>query len=236
MSTEAPKPKRFYEDVSVCADGERFAVTLDGRCAKTQSKKILSAPNKSLADVVATEWKVQGEHINRDSMPITGIVSAVIDGGDGAGNAWINEICAYLNSDLLCYRAKTPEALVSLQQQKWDPYLEWLEREFEIRLAVTSGVVAIEQPKDASIKLELLLQGQELETLFSLKQATTLTGSAVLAFALWKKAFAPTQIFEASRLDERFQEERWGIDSEAKAREEHLSVELHVLEQVLSHL
>jgi chaperone required for assembly of F1-ATPase len=69
------------------------------------------------------------------------------------------------------------------------------------------------------------LSEQSPETLFALRLATAITGSAVLALALWRRAFPPGEIFEASRIDERFQEERWGVDDEAKAREDRMRAE-----------
>ena len=234
MSPEAPKLKRFYDKVSVCADGERFAVALDGRIAKTASLNPLTASKEALAEKMAREWGAQGEFIDRETMPITSLLSVAIDGGDRATMEWTDDIIAYLNSDLLCYRAETPELLISRQQQEWDPFLDWLRQEFDIRLSVTSGIVSITQPEDAAEKIASRLCGQQPETIFALKRTTALTGSAVLALALWKKAFSPTTIFEASRLDERFQEERWGVDHEAKAREEHLRLEFQALATILS--
>jgi chaperone required for assembly of F1-ATPase len=61
-----------------------------------------------------------------------------------------------------------------------------------------------------------------VERLFALRIATAISGSAVLALALWKKAFGAEAIFEASRVDERFQQERWGVDEEAAEREARL--------------
>jgi chaperone required for assembly of F1-ATPase len=48
--------------------------------------------------------------------------------------------------------------------------------------------------------------------------AAALYGSVVLAFAVERRALSGEEAFDLSRLDEAFQEERWGVDDEAAAR------------------
>jgi chaperone required for assembly of F1-ATPase len=55
-------------------------------------------------------------------------------------------------------------------------------------------------------------------TLMGLSFAASLFGSAVLAFALEKGFLDGAGAFEASRVEEAFQEERWGVDEGAAAR------------------
>ncbi len=233
MNSKKQLPKRFYETVSIEANEERFAIMLDGRRTKTPSKNIFTVPNTTLAEAVAEEWRSQGEYIDRHRMPITNFLTATIDSEAGAAREWSDEIIAYLNSDLLCYRAIEPDALVQRQKERWNPFLTWFERDFGITLNVTSGIVAIKQPDENLMTIRSVLQDQQPEIVFALKRTTALTGSAVLAFALWKQAFPSAEIFEASRLDERFQEERWGVDDEAKEREAQLLSEFHALEKIL---
>ena len=234
MNSETRRIKRFYKATSVAAEGNRYAVLLDDRRASTALRNVLSAPNAALAQAVADEWAAQDEHIIRTSMPLTGMLSVVIDADDAAIEEWREEIVAYLKSDLVCYRAETPTALVSRQSEEWDPFLDWLRRECAVNLKVTAGIVSVEQPDEAAQAITEMLKYEMPETIFAVKLATTLAGSAVLALALWKKAFAPQHIFEASRLDERFQEERWGVDQDAKDREEHLLTEFLAIGQFLS--
>ncbi len=214
--------KRIYKDVAVKPLGEGYGVMLDGRQARTPGRTALIAPNENLAAAVAAEWRAQGEFIERQTMPLTALLSAAIDAGDTGAAEWCAEILSFLGSDLLCYRAETPAALVERQRQVWDPYTDWLDREFDAMLALASGVVAVAQPDTAVCQIRRVLEGSAAFMLFGIYTATKISGSAVLALALWKAAWPVNDIFAASRLDEHFQEQRWGADAEAKAREQQL--------------
>ncbi|WP_411818082.1 ATP12 family chaperone protein [Hyphococcus sp. DH-69] len=222
MKTEEPKPKRFYETVSVQETDGRFEILLDGRVAKTLGGKALAAPNADLAAAVMNEWDAQKDHIDRKTMRLTGILSAAIDGGKKGRKEWIDEILSYLGSDLVCYRADMPEALNKAQAACWEPYIDFMRNEFGAMLVSTTGVVAIGQPDATFSTMRKVLEAEPSERLFALQIATAISGSAVLAMALWKGFKDAEEIFNASRVDEHFQQERWGVDDEAKAREEVL--------------
>lgn len=221
MNTAA-RPRRFYKDVSVVPHEDRHAIALDGRLAKTRRRHILAAPTLALGEAVAIEWAGQGEHIDRASMPLTGMLSAAIDGGAGEAQKWREEVVNYLTSDLVCYRADAPDALAERQADIWDRYIEFMRREFGAILVTTTGILAVPQADASLSAVRAELQKQTPETLFALQIATAISGSAVLALALLKEADSPQTLFEASRIDERFQEERWGVDDKAKAREDRL--------------
>ena len=58
-------------------------------------------------------------------MPLTRLANAIIDGVAPQPQPVIDEIAKYLGSDLVCYRADTPEGLVATQAQHWDPIVAW---------------------------------------------------------------------------------------------------------------
>lgn len=219
---EAVRPKRFYKDVLAVPHEGRHAIALDGRIAKTMGRKALAAPTLALAEAVAAEWAGQGEHMDRASMPLTAMLSAAIDSGEDGASQWREEIVGYLGSDLVCYRADAPQALAERQADIWDPYVEFMRLEFGAILMTTAGIVAVPQADASLSAVRTALANETPETLFALRIATAISGSAVLALALWKGESGAQTLFEASRIDERFQEERWGADEEAKAREEQL--------------
>ncbi len=220
MNQDPARIKRFYKTVSVAPEGAGFVIRLDDRPARTARGDAVLAPTRSLAQAIADEWAVQEEFLDRRVMPLTAILCACLDGGEAGAAVWRDDVLSYLGTDLLCYRAESPQALVDRQEARWGPYLDWLRREFGAAMVVTTGVSAVSQPDVAIAAVRRVLNDRSAEALFALKSATAITGSAVLSLALWKRAFAPDEIFHAARLDERFQEERWGEDAQAKAREQ----------------
>lgn len=223
MTAEENKPKRLYKSVSAQQQDDSYAILLDGRAAKTRGRNMLVAPTLTLADAVTAEWDAQVEFIERHLMPLTTLLSASIDRSNIAGDDLIDEILEFLKTDLVCYRADAPMALLERQCAIWDPYIAWLEATFGARLVKTQGIVAVAQPNEAIDAVRKNLNGQTPAALFGIKTATEITGSAVLALSLWKDAFEPATIFDASRVDEKFQEERWGVDDEAEARNQRLA-------------
>ena len=69
IQMKRPQAKRFYTDVTVEGEGDGFAVKLDGRSVKTPGKKLLALPTRAAAELVAEEWRAQGETIDPGSMP-----------------------------------------------------------------------------------------------------------------------------------------------------------------------
>jgi chaperone required for assembly of F1-ATPase len=76
-----------------------------------------------------------------------------------------------------------------------------------------------------------LARAEDAFALTGLIAAAALFGSAILAFALRRGELTAEAAFELSRLDETFQEERWGVDAEAAARADAMAKEAVTLGQ-----
>src|SRR3954469_20758114 len=116
--------KRFYQAAAV-GEGTPYPLLLDGRAVKTPAGNTLAAPTRSLAQAIAAEWDAQGERIDPAVMPLTRLANTVVDGVAPNPELIAAEVAQYLGSDLVCYRASTPEGLVAKQTQHWDPILAW---------------------------------------------------------------------------------------------------------------
>ena len=209
-------PPKFYERAEAVPDGDVYAVRLDGRTARSPGRRPLAAP-RALAETMAAEWEGQGETLDMATMPLTRLHGAFQDADEDTRAAWTDTPVRYAGTDLLCYRGDEP-ALARRQAEVWQPYLDRIGDALGGRFAVTEGIVAVEQ--DAAL---LGLLRSHVESLpdperYALSLLTEITGSAVLALAVLGSD-DPDAAFAASRLDERYQEERWGQDAEAAARE-----------------
>lgn len=218
----ARRVKKFYKTVSVEPRGGAFSILLDGRPAKTPARADLAAPTSALAEAIADEWRGEGDSVDFSALALTRHATTAIDLGNRERNRWIEDVVAYLKSDLVCYRANEPAALAGRQNETWSPYLAWAEQALGAALCVTAGVAPVAQAEGAVRGARERLSAMNDWALIAVKTATEITGSAVLAFALEARAFPAAEIFSASRLDERFQSERWGVDEEAAAREARL--------------
>ena len=223
VSQSVEAPKRFYKMAEVTrSDDGGFAIALDGRAAKTPKRLPLATPYETLANAVAEEWNIVENVIDTSHMPLTKLLSTLIDLGEFERSAWTQEILNFLQSDLLCYRASEPATLVERQDEIWNPFADAWATRFGAKLNTTTGVMAVKQSDEAVAAAAEYLDTLSVEQLLAAKAATELAGSAVLAMALVEAPERCEEIFAASRLDEHFQEERWGSDAEAKAREANL--------------
>ena len=224
--TETQKVKRFYGSVSVQVQESGFGICLDERLLQTQNKIPLIAPTQELAEAIAKEWDDQVDYIDRQTMKLNALMSGAIDGEkNNEVTLWVEDTLKYLRSDLLCYRVNSPSRLAARQNEIWQPYLDWLQQKFDAPLIVTQTLRATEQPTASIDTVGAALRAMSAPALFSVKTATAMTGSAVLGVALWKDAFALEDIFNASLVDEHFQQERWGVDEEAHQREAAMRAE-----------
>ena len=210
---------RFYERAEAVPHEGAFAVALDGKPARSPGRAVLAAP-RALADAMAAEWEGQGETLDMATMPLSRLHGRVLDADDAARAGWAETLVAYAGTDLLCYRGEEP-GLAKRQAEAWEPYLDGAAARLGARLAVTEGILAVAQPGEAISAIRALTGNMTSGTLAVLAALTEIGGSAILALAVEEGGDAEAA-FEASRVDERYQEERWGVDAEAAAREANL--------------
>jgi chaperone required for assembly of F1-ATPase len=214
----APLIKRFYTEATVRKEAGGFAVLLDGKPVRTPGRKVLAVPRREVAEALAAEWLAQGETINPATMPVTRLVNSAIDGVAGNERAVAADIGKYAGSDLVCYRADWPEALVAAQTKTWDPVLEWAKATHGWRFVQSVGVVHVEQPEASLRGVEAAITGFDAFALAGLHTMTTLTGSVLLALAVAQGRLDAVAAWKAAHLDEDFQISQWGEDTEARTR------------------
>jgi chaperone required for assembly of F1-ATPase len=196
-----PKTReRFYKHASA-GEGAPFAVLLDGRPVKTPAKNALAAPTKPLAQAIAAEWDAQGARIDPASMPLTRIANSIIDGVAPAPEPVAEDLAKYLGSDLLCYRAGTPDGLVRRQTEHWDPILDWARTTLGARFVLSEGIVFVTQPDHAIAAARAAIPADAWR-LGAAHVVTTLTGSALIALALCAGQIDVDAAWAASNVDE----------------------------------
>jgi len=226
---EGWKPRRFYTAAAAGPVGNGHGVLLDGRNARTPSGSPLVLPTAALADLVAAEWEAQGEHIETPLMPACRMAFTAIDRTPRARRAMAEEIARYAASDLLCYFAEEPQALAEREAAAWGPWLAWAETELGVKLTPSFGIAPALQTPEALERVREHAEELDDFTLTAATFAAGLFGSAILALATAKGALETLDAFELSRLEEAFQEERWGVDDEAAERTARLRGEAETL-------
>jgi chaperone required for assembly of F1-ATPase len=202
--------KRFWTHVAVDGDG---VVRLDDRPVRTPGRAPLALPTPALADAVAAEWHAVGETLDPRAMPLTGLANAAIDriAPDPAGFA--AGLARYGETDLLCYRADAPPALVARQAAAWDPLLAWARARYDIAFAVVTGVMHQAQPAATLTRLSEAVATRDAFALAGLSPVVTVSGTLVGALALAEGAADAETLWRAALVDEDWQAEQWGEDA-----------------------
>jgi chaperone required for assembly of F1-ATPase len=227
--------RRFYERASAGEGEEGFRLLLDGKGALTPARNILAAPNRALGEALAAEWEAQREAIDPAQMPLTRLANSIIDGVAAAPGPVRGEIEKYLASDLLFYRAESPEGLVRRQADHWDPVLAWARQAFGARFILSQGVMHVAQP-DRSVAAAAAAIPHDAWRLGALHSVTTLTGSALLALALAAGRLSAQAAWAAAHVDEDWNMDFWGRDELAMQRRDFRWAEMQAAARVLSAL
>ncbi len=214
-------PKRFYKEATFRPHPNGFAVVLDGKSVRSPGKAELVVPREDIADAMAAEWAAQGEFIDPKVMPVTRLVNSALDGVAGREAEVAADCLKYAGSDLLCYRADFPDALVALQLRHWDRPLAWAETTFDCRFVRSVGVGYVEQPATNAPHIAAAIAALDAFQLAGLHSMTTMMGSVLLSLAVAHGQLDAAAAWTAAHVDEDFQISQWGEDAEACSRRQY---------------
>lgn len=213
------KAKRFWQAATAepCEGG--FTVRLDGRAVKTPAKAAFVLPTLAMAEAAAREWDAQTGVVKPETMPVTRTANSAIDKLGQQRDEVAGLLAAYGASDLLCYRATGPEALIARQAAGWDPLLSWSAEVLGAPLQVTAGIVPVAQPGESLVRLRAEVDAFDAFRLAAFHDFVAITGSLILALAITRGRISAAEAFDLSRIDESWQTEFWGVDEDAAALE-----------------
>jgi chaperone required for assembly of F1-ATPase len=209
--------KRFWKDGDVIEADGGWAVQLDQRPLLTPARFPLAVPTKALADTIAQEWRAATDEVDPRTMRFTGLANAAIDRVAPDRLAFANGLARYAEADLASYRSDWPPELVERQAERWDALLAWARRRYDVDFCATSGLVHVPQPQATIERLAHAVAALDAFRLAGLSPMVTIGGSLVAGLAVLEHAVSPEAGWDAVSVDERFQLEHWGEDSEAKA-------------------
>lgn len=228
--------KRFYKDTGVEEGEDGFRVLLDGKPMRTPAKAILLVPTRALAEAIAAEWAAVPEkaEINAAHLPLTRLAATGIDRVVTRRDDVIADTAKYAGSDLLCYRATAPDSLVKLQQELWQPLLDWAAERHGARLVTADGIGFVDQPVEAKATLHAAVSAHGDLALSALYNLTHTAGSVVIALAVSEGRLDAAAAFAAAQMDELYQVDRWGDDPLAEKHREGVRRDIETCTRFLS--
>ncbi|MDX2028924.1 MAG: ATP12 family protein [Alphaproteobacteria bacterium] len=205
-----------------------YAILRSGTALKTYGESPLLLPNAGLAEAVAEEWRLQQPGKPKPSkMPLMQLAATALDITSKNRAAVIEEIMSHAATELLCYRAERPTALVERQSHVWQPILDWCALRFDAMLNTGQGMLVTQSPQ-ALQALRLAVESYDNFYLTGLKHAAELSHSLVLGLAMAEQHMPTEDVFQAAELESLYQIERNGEDAEAMQRHEAIRNDLEV--------
>jgi chaperone required for assembly of F1-ATPase len=224
------RPKRFYTQVSVTPVQPGWTVLLDGRALRSQTGQPFIVPTQALAEIIAAEWRAQGERIDLATMFNTRQAYGVLDRAADATAALADQVARYAETDLVCYLAEGPASLRDWQEATWAPLREWAET-LGVALNPSVGIMPKAQPPASVDAVRTHALSLDRFRLAGLAHGVALFGSAILGLAVERGRLSAAEAYELSRIDEAYQASHWGEDAEAVRRTESARAEARALDQ-----
>jgi chaperone required for assembly of F1-ATPase len=215
---DAAGMKRFWKDVEVERIEGGWRVTLDGRPIKTQGGAPQVVPTSALADLLAAEWRAQGDEIDATAFAARDMADYAIDMVAADTPSVVTKILRYGETDTLCYRDDPDEPLHKRQWAEWEPVLTAFEGREGVRMERASGIVHKPQPTDTLATLKARLEALDPFTLAALEVLTALSASLIIGLSALEPGADVEALWRAAELEEVWQVELWGSDWEAEQR------------------
>ncbi|KAA2214392.1 ATP12 family chaperone protein [Teichococcus oryzae] len=228
--------KRFWDQVTLSEGGDAFIVLLDGRPMRLPGGGALRFPGRTLAEAVAAEWQqaggARGGEMSLEEVPLTRVAATAMEriAPDPAPSA--AAVAKFAESDLLCYRATEPR-LAAIQALEWQPLLDWAALEHDAPLRVTAGIMPVAQDAGSVAALHRAVAALPPLELAALGVAVPALGSVVLGLALSGGRVDATEACRLAFVDESYQQELWGVDAEAVARQRAVERDVHLAARLL---
>ncbi|QZD94753.1 ATP12 family chaperone protein [Qipengyuania gelatinilytica] len=210
--------KRFYKEVTTASTELGWTVSLDGRPIKTQGGQPQVVPSEDLAEMLAAEWREQGEEIDPSAFRYRDMTDYALDVIARDKDAVVEKLLGYAETDTLCYRANPEEALYRRQQEVWEPIVAGMEAREGVALHRISGILHRPQTEETLAKLRSRLEALDAFTLTALEQTTSLAASLCIGLEALEDGADGEALWDAANLEEDWQADLWGRDEEAEER------------------
>ncbi len=210
--------KRVYREVHVSQSDGGYRVLLDRVPLRSPFRKDLKLVNEVLARAVALEWADQGDDIDTSVLRLTTLAGRATDLFVEDRARIEAALAAYIETDLVCYRAEQPPALVRLQCAEWDPLLAWAKKRYSCVPSVTTGILPTVPDAKVSQRYNAVVADLTADQLVVSQEITAITGSLILALAVLEGEIDCERAWYAGNIDEDYNISRWGEDEEAADR------------------
>lgn len=112
--------------------------------------------------------------------------------------------------DTVCYRTAEIPDLMSLENDKWNPVIEWFMNTNNVEIGITNNVIDCPVNDEAKNTIKKLFMSFKLPSLFGLQFMAENLKSAILSNALLQQKLSVEEAVSLSRLETEYQVSKWG--------------------------
>ena len=135
-----------WEKVTLEKTKDTGIIYLDAKELKSPEGRSLNLPY-SISEKVFIEWKEIKDKIYPDKMPFYAYSVTAVDKILNKENKILQNLESILSMDLILFRSKDDEELYNYIEDLWEPFLKWINLEFNCRLIVNYDLFPAEQNK-----------------------------------------------------------------------------------------
>lgn len=192
---------------------------------KTPQGREVTAPTEALRLALAAER-------DQKERPLTRLTYTTLDMVCDKRDRIIDVMLAYLHTDGICYFSENP-LLKDRQKEHWQPVIDWIIRRYDCSILAAEGIMPVNQPPATEARIREVLASLDDWKLTGLMALAQCYNSLLLALAVSEGECDAEQAFNASQVDEQYQNEQWGTDETTTASRERIRSEI---EQTLKFL
>ena len=217
--------KNKFKKVSTVVKNNVTNIFIDGNPLKSIGDNFFDFKNNELANFLKDKITKIKNGSNIKNILFYQVLSLAVDKINNNKIEYIDKICKYSDTDLICYRADGPDDLCKLQEDMWDPVLEKLEK-LNIKFNTFQGIIPQAQPTESIEILKNKISEFNNFQISCLLKLTQMTGSVLLSYSFIKGFINEKCMFECSLLDENWQAKKWGLleDVNEKQKNEFLII------------
>lgn len=205
--------KRFYKSVTLTdKTAEGYGLLLDNKPVQTPARKTFFIKSHDIAQLIVKEWESQTENILPLTMPVSQMAMTLTDRVIPFRGHLESEILGYIDTDLICYRTDEPEQYKLIQEEKWNPFVNWFKNKFHLDLQVTYGLSPLTQSDEIHQSIRKYITSINHEYFMALYITTLGTGSIILGLGFIAKDFSVDDILEASFAEEKLKDKIYLAD------------------------
>ena len=195
-------------------------VFVDDKPLKSIGGNFFDLKSNKLANFLKDEITISKKISDIKNLIFYQVFSLAIDKIKDNKIEYVEKICEYSDTDLICYRAEAPHDLCKLQEEIWDPVLDKLKK-INIKFNKFTGIIPKSQPRQSTeiLKKKIIdLNNLQISCLFKLTQ---MTGSVLLSYSFVKGLINEKNMFECSFLDENWQAKKWGLLEDVQEKQKN---------------